>query len=309
MLSPYADGLITFGVVYTLMAAAIHIPLLANYLLLSQVGFMLIASYSSAALVLAGWPWILAAPVGVLASIVAAALVGLLGLRVKDFPLAIASIAISEALRLTIMSTGILGGISGLSGIPKAANAQVSVLILAAVMLGLAWFHQTRTCRAVIALGDDEISARAFGHNPVRLKLLVGVLSGLLCGCAGVLYAAYVRFLDPNFFGFSTLIFILVFVVVGGARRMFGPLLGVALLWVLPGYLSFLADYRLVAYSAVVLLILMIDPGGLSALAEKAARKIFAAARPLGRGTTNRSIQIRSQGGVNDKASAHDQPA
>jgi branched-chain amino acid transport system permease protein len=133
---PYVDGLVTFGVIYVLLASAVHLTLLANYLMLSQIGLMLIAAYSSSALVLIGVPWIVAALAGVIASTIAAGLIGLLGLRLKDFPLAIASIAISEALRLTIVSTGILGGIAGLSGIPKETVGKLSRLVTTRYRLG-----------------------------------------------------------------------------------------------------------------------------------------------------------------------------
>jgi branched-chain amino acid transport system permease protein len=264
--TPYLESLIVFGAAYALVAAAVHIPLLAGHLFLPQVGLMLVAAYTGGALARDGVPWIAAAAAGIGASVVAAGVIGMLGLRLTDFPLAIATVAVAEALRLVITSTGILGGVTGLSGIPSVATWVTALAGIAAAMALLAYFHSSYVSRAAIALGGDETAARAFGVRPGRVKLQVALLSGLLCGAGGVLYAAYVRFLNPEFFGFETLVFILVFTVVGGSRSMLGPFLGVTLLWLLPEYMVFLEDYRLIAYSVVVIAILAIQPGGLVAI-------------------------------------------
>jgi branched-chain amino acid transport system permease protein len=260
----YLQSLIIFGVVYVLLASAIHVPLFAGYLFLPQTGLMLIAAYTGGALALAGVAWPEAAVAGVLASVLASAILGLLGGRLKDFPLAIATIAIALELELTITSTGILGGVGGLSPIPRATTWQIALIVLVGATLLLAYFHTSYISREAIALGNDEVAARSFGVRPGRVRLYVALISGLLCGASGVLYAGYVRFLDPNFFGFATFVLALMFTVVGGSRNMFGPLLGVMLLWPLPQYLGFAGPYALVVYSLVVVVILILQPAGLA---------------------------------------------
>jgi branched-chain amino acid transport system permease protein len=270
----YVQGLIVFGVVYVLLASAIHIPLLAGYLFLPQAGLMLIAAYTGGALARAHVPWPQAALAGIVASVAAAAVIGLLGLRLKDFPLAIATIAVGLELQLTITSTGILGGVGGLSPIPRATTWQIALAVLIAAMLLLAYYHTSYASRQAMALGNDEIAARAFGVRPGRVRLGVALLSGLLCGVSGVLYAAYVRFIDPGFFGFATLVLALMFTIVGGSRNMFGPLLGVILLWPLPQYLGFAGPFGLIVYSVIVVAILMLQPAGLTGLVAAAARRL-----------------------------------
>ena len=108
-----------------------------------------------------------------------------------------------------------------------------------------------------MATRDDRIAAQSVGIDIVKTKTIAFVLSAGIAGAAGVLYGLNFSTLVPAKFDFNQSILILVYVVLGGLGNMLGTIISTAVLVLLPELLRFLADYRMLIY-AIVLIVIMI---------------------------------------------------
>jgi len=166
---------------------------------------------------------------------------------------------------------GLTGGANGLMGIPMpelgALDPAVLMALIASAMMviALAFYHrlhQSGWGTAMRAVKASEIAARSLGFNPVQTKTLAFGLSALLTGFAGALVAPLMMFINPASFPFSQSILFVLAVIVGGAGTLFGPLLGALLIVLLPEMLADFAEYRLLMFSALLLVVLWIAPRG-----------------------------------------------
>jgi len=110
---------------------------------------------------------------------------------------------------------------------------------------------------------DDEVAASAMGINPVRYKVSAFVVGAFFAGIAGGLYAHHKQFLSPTGFDFMKSIEIVVMVILGGMGRTVGVIIAAILLTVLPEFLRPVAEYRMIIYSLLIILIMMLRPQGL----------------------------------------------
>jgi branched-chain amino acid transport system permease protein len=117
---------------------------------------------------------------------------------------------------------------------------------------------------------DDEIAAQAIGKNVVRTKIVIVTISSALGALGGSLYAHYITFLSPDSFGFMFSVELIVMVVVGGTRSIWGSVVGAVLLTVLPEYLRVMKDYDVLVYGAIVIVAVMWAPSGIAGLARRA---------------------------------------
>ena len=132
-----------------------------------------------------------------------------------------------------------------------------------------------------MAVRDSETAARAVGYNPVVVKTLAFALSAAFTGLAGGVFASLMTFVAPSSFPFSQSILFLLAVIVGGAGYTLGPVLGAVVIVVLPELIASLAEYRLLLFGALLLVVLWLAPEGiLGTLARYAPRT---SARPARR--------------------------
>ena len=111
--------------------------------------------------------------------------------------------------------------------------------------------------RAFIAIRDNEIAADAMGINTTKYKLMAFVTSAALAGAAGALYGLNYSSLQAAKFNFNTSILVLVFVVLGGLGNIWGSLVAAAALTILPEALREFADYRMLVYAIVLILVML----------------------------------------------------
>ncbi|MDE7243775.1 MAG: branched-chain amino acid ABC transporter permease, partial [Oscillospiraceae bacterium] len=154
-------------------------------------------------------------------------------------------------------------GASGLNRIPKFSGFH---LVFICVVLSCVLIHmimKSRHGRAILSIRENEIAAESVGINTTYYKTMAFVVSAMLAGVAGCLYAGYLGSLYPATFRFMKSIEILVMVVLGGMGSMLGSILSAAVLTVLPELLRSVADYRMVAYSLALVLMMIFRPKGL----------------------------------------------
>ena len=122
--------------------------------------------------------------------------------------------------------------------------------------------------RAWAAIREDEVAAASQGIQVRRYQLVAFVLGALIAGWAGGLAAHFDFAIQPDEFGFARAVQILVFAVVGGIPNVFGPILGALLFTALPAVLQPLQEYRDIFQGAILLLVIVFLPRGLTTLLE-----------------------------------------
>lgn len=127
------------------------------------------------------------------------------------------------------------------------------------------WIHRGRLGLYLIAMRDDQDAAESLGVEPVRIKLLITMVSAALTSVGGFLYAQYILFLDPpSVFSINISVQIALFSLIGGLGTPLGPIVGSVIMTPLDGILStFLGGGpRLLLYGAVLLAVVLIAPQG-----------------------------------------------
>lgn len=141
-----------------------------------------------------------------------------------------------------------------------------AAFVLMMVVYGITrWMHRGRLGLYLIAVRDDQAAAESMGVEPVKVKLLVTVISAALTSVGGFLYAQYILFLDPpSVFSINISVQIALFSLIGGLGTPLGPIVGSLIMTPLDGLLSaFLGGGpRLLIYGAVLLSVVLIAPQG-----------------------------------------------
>lgn len=260
------------------MILAVSLNLATGYLgqlPLGHAGFMAVGAYASGIFMRSAQN--LPAGLAVFLSIVIAALVaGLIGyligipaLRLKGDYLAIITLGFGEIIRVVLLNIdSVLGfdftyGAASLKNIPKTTTFSLVFLMVVIVCFIIHTMMKSRQGRAILAIRENEIAAESCGIHTTRYKMLAFVVSAAFAGVAGSLYAGYIGILNPANFGFMKSIEILVMVVLGGMGSMIGSLISAAVLSALPELLRAFSDYRMVAYSLLLILVMIFKPSGL----------------------------------------------
>jgi branched-chain amino acid transport system permease protein len=118
------------------------------------------------------------------------------------------------------------------------------------------------------------VAAGAMGINPVRYKVTAFVIGAFFAGVAGGLYAHHKSFLSPTGFDFMKSIDIVVMVILGGMGRTVGVIIAAVLLTILPEALRGFADYRMILYSLLIIILMLTRPQGLFTFGRTARGKV-----------------------------------
>lgn len=229
-----------------------------------------------------GLPPIAGAPLGVLASFVLSAIVGVPSFRLRGHYFSMATIAIAALAELLVTNWGYAGGAIGLMGPASPRSVAdllfrsslpyyVIFLVVLAVLLALTWWmERSRMGFYLRAIGSGERAAESLGVPIRRYKLAALFLSGAFTALAGSLYAVMIGFIDPDSgFGIIVSVNMVVMAALGGAGTLFGPLAGAIILvplqemsnaWLGGGGTG--AAY--VAYGIIIMLIARFSPRGLA---------------------------------------------
>ncbi|MBV9530329.1 MAG: branched-chain amino acid ABC transporter permease [Bradyrhizobium sp.] len=247
-----------------ILGLSVYTVLSIGQLALGQAAFMGIGAYFGAiATTKLGLPF----PVAIVASLVTPAAVafaiGAPTLRLTGVYLAISMLGLGEISRLLILNWEYAGGALGLSGIPEHGDVFLLYGVLIVVIVAFFFVGRSRIGRAMEAMREDETAAGVMGVNVSRYKLATLVVSAMLAGLAGCLSAHLSSFIGPNEYGFEEATTILSFALLGGISTPLGPVIGAALLTLLPEVLRFLADYRLMINGAIIVIAVLFMPRGL----------------------------------------------
>jgi branched-chain amino acid transport system permease protein len=247
-----------------LLALSMYAVLAVGQLSLGQAAFMGIGAYVSALLTInLDWPF----AVVLLAAMVVPAIVALIiagpTLRLTGVYLALATIAIVEILRIFLNASSYTGGALGLSGIPNKTTVTLIYGLLAVILFGFILVARSRLGRAMEAMREDEVAAGVMGVNLPMMKLGALVVSAMIARLAGALNAHANSFIGPNDYSFEHAVTIISFALLGGIGSPVGPVLGAAILTLLPEVLTFLQDYKLVVNGFIIVVAVLYMPRGI----------------------------------------------
>jgi branched-chain amino acid transport system permease protein len=246
---------------------------------LGHAGFMSVGAYLAAAISVFVGPLLLGDSGGTalgqgllfLAALVtggcAAALAGLAvgvpSLRLKGDYLALVTLGFGEIIRVIFQNFEPLGGALGLNGIPAYTTIfWVLALVGLTVFVVTCLVHSTYG-RGFLATHDDEIAAEAVGLNTTRYKIVAFVIGAFFAGTAGGLYGHFKMTITPTGFDFTKSIEIVVMVILGGMGNTLGVILAAILLTLLPELLRPIAEYRMIIYSLMLIVLMLARPQGL----------------------------------------------
>ncbi|MEM8794430.1 MAG: branched-chain amino acid ABC transporter ATP-binding protein/permease [Pseudomonadota bacterium] len=273
------DGYFSFILALVAMNVMVGVGLnvllgLSGQVSFGHVGFFAIGAYAVGILTLNGVDFWLAFP----AAGLFAGLIGLLlavpVLRVTGPYLAMMTIAFAFIVEHgAIEWRGLTGGANGLFGFPQPVffghamnEADIALLSMICAGLCLLFYHRLSYSlwgQAMTAVRDSEVAAQSVGLNLTLIKTVSFVLSALLTGLAGALFAPLNGFISPSSFPFFQSILFILAVVVGGAGTLWGPVVGAIVIVLLPEFLSDFAEYRPLMFGILLLAVLWAAPRGI----------------------------------------------
>ncbi len=246
---------------------------------LGHAGFMSVGAYLAAAVTVFAGPkflgddggtalqqgilFLVALLAGGLSAAVAGLLVGVPSLRLKGDYLALVTLGFGEIIRVIFQNVEVLGGALGLNGIPAYTTIfWVLAFVAITVFVVVCLVHSTYG-RGFLATHDDEIAAESVGLNTTRYKIVAFVVGAFFAGIAGGLYGHFKMTITPTGFDFTKSIEIVVMVILGGMGNTIGVILAAILLTLLPEVLRPVAEYRMVIYSFLLIVLMLVRPQGL----------------------------------------------
>jgi branched-chain amino acid transport system permease protein len=295
-----AVDLATLALIYVVLGLGLNIVVgFAGLLDLGYVGFYAIGGYTYALLYnYFGFGFWESLPVAAAMAALAGFLLGFPVLRLRGDYLAIVTLGFGEIIRLMLNNmTELTGGPDGISGIPKptvfgiemtrrasteggttfhellglsyqSQHMVIYMYLLALILAVFTWFVSNRLIRMPIgraweALREDEIACRSLGLNPTAVKLSAFTLGATFAGLAGSFFAARQGLVNPESFTFIESALILAVVVLGGMGSQLGVVLAAILITVLPEIARGLAEYRMLIFGLVMVLMMIWRPQGL----------------------------------------------
>lgn len=294
-----AVDIATLVLIYVMLGLGLNIVVgFAGLLDLGFVGFYAVGAYTYALLFhWAGWGFWEALPLAGAMAALFGFLLGFPVLRLRGDYLAIVTLGFGEIIRLLLINlTEWTGGPDGISGIPKptvfgytmarrapegeqtfhqlmgwkfdSVDVVIYLYLMALALAVIALLLSNRLVRMPIgraweALREDEIACRSLGLNPTRVKLSAFTLGAMCAGFGGAFFAARQGLVNPESFTFIESALILAIVVLGGMGSQIGVIVAAVLLTVLPELARGFAEYRMLIFGLVMVLMMMWRPQGL----------------------------------------------
>jgi branched-chain amino acid transport system permease protein len=301
--SPFRDSQFTLVLAYAV--AVLGLNLLVGYngqISLGHGAFFALGAYTAALLIAkASFPYIATVPLAGLVAAAAGFLFGVPALRLRGLYLALVTLALAVATpQLIKRFDGLTEGTSGLTvnqptspglGLANDQYIYFLTLAIAAVMFLLAWnLVRGQTGRSIMAIRDNEISAKAMGINIARVKTRVFAVSAGYAGVAGALYVFTVGFVAPESFTVTLSLGLLAAMVVGGLGSVTGAVFGALFIEFVPVWAGDVNEALTgFVYGAVLIAFMFVLPGGMASLGKRIKR--LAARKPQPKTTEPRTAR------------------
>lgn len=152
----------------------------------------------------------------------------------------------------------LISGPMGATDTARTSSFTVGFILILFTLFVIYSLINSKYGRSIMSCRDNRIAAESIGINVSKTKTLAFVISAILAGMAGSLYALNYSTLQPTAFDFNTSILILVYVVFGGLGNINGTIFATAILYILPELLRGLQDYRMLIYAIVLIVVMQI---------------------------------------------------
>ncbi|MFC4278837.1 branched-chain amino acid ABC transporter permease [Achromobacter aloeverae] len=265
----------------------INVVLVSGLSLLARAGqvslchgaFAGIGAYVSVLVVMGlGQPFVLGALAAILAAGLFAYLLGTIMLRLTGVYFVLLTFAFGEFVRLVLLEgDSVTGGANGITGVPPAAllghvldNKTAFYLLALACAAGVTWLlhalYRSPAGHAIDAVGENAQLAEATGISVRGTQRYAFTLGSALAGLGGALTAHYLRYVSPESFSMHLSLALIIMMVVGGRRYLFGPLIGALIMTPLPELFRGAVETQNIFYGAALILMLRFLPQGLASL-------------------------------------------
>ena len=246
---------------------------------LGHAGFMAIGAYA-AAIIGSKSPtygaFFGAMIVGALLSGAVALLVGIPTLRLKGDYLAVATLGVSEIIRIFIINGGSLtNGAAGILGIPNFTTWQMVYFFVVITTIATLNFLRSPIGRSTLSVREDEIAAESVGVNTTKIKIIAFVFGAITASIAGSLQAGFIGSVVPKDYTFINSINVLIIVVFGGLGSITGAIVSAVVLGILNMLLQDVASVRMIIYALALVLVMIFRPGGLLGTWELSLSRFF----------------------------------
>jgi branched-chain amino acid transport system permease protein len=281
-LKNYGIYLLTLWCIYVIAGMGLNLTVgYAGQMSIGHAAFLGIGAYTAAILMKMGFSFWFVLPLAAVSCFLVGLVIGFPALRVQHHYLAFATLGFNILVYLFVRNEEWLtGGTFGISGLQRprllglsldgaAAYFYFTFASTIAYALVLWWLIRSPWGRAFAALRDNPIRAESLGVNIIAYTLLAFAIGAAFAGVAGAYFAALVQFIEPGPFHLTTSLMMLLMVIVGGSGRFFGPMLGAAIVILLPEWLRFMKDWYLVMFGLAVVALMIWLPGGLLSIPER----------------------------------------
>ena len=165
---------------------------------------------------------------------------------------------VNNDIELSSVGKMIVKGATGATIANKLSSFTAGIILIFITLFIIYNILYSKDGRAILATRDNAIAATSIGINTTKYKLLVFVVSAILCGMAGSIYALNYASITAAKFDYNTSILILVYVVLGGLGNLNGTIVSTIILLLLPELLRELNNYRMLIYSIVLIVIMLL---------------------------------------------------
>jgi branched-chain amino acid transport system permease protein len=279
-LPPYYVRVADSILIYIILAVGLNIVVgYAGLLDLGFIAFYAVGAYTYAFLASGQFdihlPFLVILFIGAGTGALAGILLGFPVLKLRGDYLAIVTLSFGEIIRILINNADDLtNGPQGIAALDRArifglplispTNFYFLLLILTIVVCGAVYFMERSILgKAWRALREDQDATRGLGINTTGLKLAAFAISAAIGGATGVIFSAFQRFVSPESFTFQESLLVVLIIIIGGVGNIVGIAAGAILLIILPEVLHFAAQYRLLIYGLVLVVVIVLRPNGL----------------------------------------------
>jgi branched-chain amino acid transport system permease protein len=280
----------TRAAIYWVLVAGLNLIVgFGGQLAIGYVALLTLGAYTTSVLAAGNigpaWPPLLALVMAGGVGAVAGVVIGLPALRLRTFYFAMTTLGFATIItQVALAWNSVTGGGVGVPGpaMPSPLDTAPGLFYLCLALAAAAtWMTaniaHSRFGRSLIAIRDADVMAEAVGISKAAVLIPVFLFAGAVGGVSGGLFATLQTYITPDAFTFDLSVLFFIAILIGGRGSIIGPLLGTIVLTVLPEFAAPLVAWSTFLYAALLLVIVLLIPGGIAELLD------FANRRPLAR--------------------------
>jgi ABC-type branched-subunit amino acid transport system ATPase component/ABC-type branched-subunit amino acid transport system permease subunit len=284
----------TRAAIYWVLVSGLNLVVgFAGHLAIGYVALLTLGAYTTSVLVAGNVmppvPVFAALPIAGGVGAVFGVIVGLPALRLRTFYFAMSTLGFATIVtQIALAWQSVTGGGIGIVGpeFPAPFNTAWGYYYLCVAFAAVCtWISanvaHSRFGRALIAVRDAEVAAEATGISKPRMLVAIFLLAGALAAIAGGLFASLQTYITPDAFTFDLSVLFFIAILIGGRGSILGPMLGTIILTILPEIAAPLAAWSTFLYAVLLLVIVLVMPGGIAALLDFRNRRPLASNRAI----------------------------